>query len=172
MREYLAEVGLGAMAIAVIVLMCLIVLQVLFSSLDVNPILSFAETRAVLGKAITLNSLLDLQWHLLVVVGLLPAGLVWTRDQHVRVDFLYQARGPRWRARLNFTGNLIFAAPFFALVLPASWGFVQRAWRSDEASRNGGINDLWLIKAVLPIGLGLLALAVLIETIRLIRSLR
>ena len=172
MKNRLGELGLAAMAAAVIVLMCLVALQVLFSALDVNPVRTFPAEVPLLGKAITLNSLLDLQWHLLVIAGLLPAGLVWLRDQHVRVDFFYQTRGARWQARLNLVGNLIFAAPFFALILPASWDFMVRAWTSDEGSRNGGINDLWLIKAVLPLGLGLLALAVLVETIRLCRTAR
>jgi TRAP-type mannitol/chloroaromatic compound transport system permease small subunit len=49
---------------------------------------------------------------------------------------------------------------------------MRRAWTSDEAARNGGLNDLWLIKAVLPLGLALLALAVVIETLRLLRAAR
>ena len=46
----------------------------------------------------------------------------------------------------------------------------MRAWSSGEGSRNGGLNDLWLIKATLPIGIALLALAALYETVRLIRA--
>jgi len=126
----------------------------------------------LLGDAMTLNSLLDLQWHLLVITGLLPAGLVWLMDRHVRVDFIYDRRSDRTKNRINLVGNLLFAAPFFALVLPAAWAFMQRAWSSDEGSRSGGLNDLWIIKAVIPLGLGMLALAVLIETLRLIRRVR
>ncbi|MEM7521908.1 MAG: TRAP transporter small permease subunit, partial [Pseudomonadota bacterium] len=115
---------------------------------------------------------LDFQWHLLVITGLLPAGLVWLMDRHVRVDFIYAGQSSRTKARINLTGNLLFALPFFALVLPAAWGFVIRAWTSDEGSRNGGLNDLWLIKSFLPLGLGLLALAVAFETFRLLKAAR
>ncbi len=163
---------MNVLAIALIVMMCGIVVQVLASALDLNPIMSFSAALPLLGKAITLNSLLDLQWHLLVMVGLIPAGLVWLANQHVRVDFLYQNRSDRTQARIDLVGNLIFAVPFFALGLPAAWTFVTRAWTSDEGGRNGGLNDLWLIKAVLPLGLGLLAIAILIETLRLIRASR
>ncbi|WP_421853204.1 TRAP transporter small permease subunit [Oricola sp.] len=172
MRARITEAGLGVLAVATIVLMGLIVLQVLFSAADINPVLTFETSLPLIGKAVTLNSLLDLQWHLLVIIGLLPAGIIWLVDRHVRVDFFYQTRGPRWQARLNLLGNVLFAAPFFALVLPASWNFMARAWKADEGSRNAGLNDLWLIKAVLPLGLALLALAVLIETLRLIREAR
>jgi len=172
LAQMISRLGLNALAVALIVLMLAIVLQVICSAFDINPIWSFAATLPVLGKAITLNALLDLQWHLLVIAGLLPAGLVWLQDAHVRVDFLYHTRPRRWRAWVDFAGNLIFALPFFVLMLPAAWTFARRAWLSDEGSRNDGLNDLWLIKAVLPLGLALMALAVLIETLRLSRALR
>ena len=170
MRGRLARVCTAALAIGVICLMVTIVLQVLFSALDVNPVARFGTVLPWVGDAVTLNSLLDVQWHLLVVTGLLPMGLVWLRNRHVRVDFLYNRGEPATRRWIDIVCNLFFAAPFFALVLPASWSFVIRAWTADEGSRNGGLNDLWLIKAVMPLGLGLLALAVAVETVRLVRT--
>lgn len=172
MRQRFEDLVLGLLGVCLMVLMSAIVLQVVCSALDVNPVAAFDETYALVGNAVTLNSLLDLQWHLLVISGLLPAGLVWLMDRHVRVDFLYQRQSLRVQALVNLCGNLIFAAPFFALVLPAAWSFMMRAWSSDEGSRNAGLNDLWLIKAVLPLGLGLLALAVLVETFRIFRAAR
>ncbi|MEQ9259754.1 MAG: TRAP transporter small permease subunit [Roseovarius sp.] len=168
----LTRLCLGGAALLVVALMLGIVAQVICAALDLNPIASFETALPILGRAITLNSLLDAQWHLLVIVGLVPAGLVWLRDGHVRVDFLYQRQSPRTRARIDLAGNLAFALPFFALILPAAWDFTARAWRSDEGSRSGGLNDLWLIKAVLPFGLALLALAVAWETLKLLRRAR
>ena len=163
------ETGLSVL---LIVMMLAVVLQVVASALDINPLRVFDAPWPLLGRALTLNSLLDLQWHLLVIVGLLPAGLVWLRDAHVRVDFLYHRYGPRLQARVDLIGTLLFALPFFALILPASWAFMKRAWRSDEGSRNGGLEDLWLIKSVLPLGLALLALYVVVEVARLARDAR
>lgn len=166
------QMCLSLLGVALIVLMLAIVAQVVCSALDVNPLLALEQKLVLIGDAVTLNSLLDFQWHLLVITGLLPAGLVWLMDRHVRVDFIYAGRSSRTKARINLTGNLLFALPFFALVLPAAWGFVIRAWTSDEGSRNGGLNDLWLIKSFLPLGLGLLALAVAFETFRLLKAAR
>lgn len=163
---------LWLLAVATIVLMCAIVCQVIFSALDINPIIAFSSAKPVLGDGVTLNSMLDFQWHLLMVIGLLPVGLVWAIGRHVRVDFVYNKMSSRQQALVNLAGNLMFAAPFFVLMLPAAWTFMMRAWRSDEGSASAGLNDLWLIKAVLPLGLGLLALAILIETIRLVRQIR
>ena len=172
MRDIFATLSIGALAVAMLALMLSIVAQVVFSAFDVNPVLAFGAEVPLLGRAVTLNTLLDLQWHLLVLAGLLPAGLVWLMDGHVRVDFLYRRVTDRARARVDLIGNIVFAAPFLALSLPAAWTFLMRAWTSDEASRNNGLNDLWLIKSVLPAGLALLALAVLIETLRLLRAAR
>lgn len=166
------EVSLKILAAGVVVLMGAIVLQVVCSALDINPLASFQADIPLLGKAITLNSLLDFQWHILVIIGLVPAGLVWLQGTHVRVDFLYNPMTPQWKARIDLAGNLLFAVPFFFFMLPASTKFMLRAWTSDEASRNGGLNDLWLIKSILPVGLFLLALAVLVESLRLIRTVR
>ncbi|MEM1276917.1 MAG: TRAP transporter small permease subunit [Pseudomonadota bacterium] len=170
--QAIKALGLRVFAIATIMLMCSIALQVLCNALDVNPIAEFGSAQFLVGEAITLNSLLDFQWHLLVIIGLLPVGLIWAMGRHVRVDFLYNRFSERSRARVNLAGNLIFAAPFFVLMLPASWSFMMRAWTSGEGSSSGGLNDLWLIKAVLPFGLGLLALAVLVETISLLRRVK
>lgn len=172
MGQKVEQLSLNWLAVGLILLMCAIVLQVICSALDINPIVTFTKNWPLVGTAIALNSLLDLQWHLLVITGLLPVGLVWSMDRHVRVDFLYQRLAGKTQSRVNLIGNLLFASPFFALVLSAAWGFMQRAWSSDEGSTNGGLNDLWLIKAVLPVGLGLLALAIFIETLRLVRAAR
>lgn len=172
MGKTLERLSLSVLGACVVGMMGVIVVQVLCSALDVNPLLVFDRARVLLGQSISLNSLLDLQWHLLVITGLLPAGLVWLTDSHVRVDFLYQAFGPRRQARINLAGNLLFAAPFLVLALPAAWNFTARAWRADEGSSNGGLADLWLIKAMLPLGLALLALAVLVESWRLMRGVR
>lgn len=170
--EERSTLGLWLLAMATLVLMCAIVGQVIFSALDINPIMTFGSTKPVLGDAVTLNSLLDFQWHLLMVIGLLPVGLVWALGRHVRVDFIYNTMPVHRQALVNLAGNLIFAVPFFVLMLPASWTFMMRAWTSDEGSASAGLNDLWLIKATLPFGLGLLALSVLVETVKLLRQIR
>lgn len=163
---------LSVLAWALIVMMLAIVVQVCVSTLDINPVWSFETAMPLLGDAISQNSLLDFQWHLLMLSGMVPLGIVWLRDGHVRVDFLYSEMSSRWKARIDIAGNLLFALPFFVFMLPASWDFTVRAWRSHEGSSGDGLNTLWLIKSVLPVGLALLAAAVLIETLRLWRAAR
>lgn len=133
MRDQLERLSLNVLGAGLIVLIDAIVLQVVCSALDLNPIATFEQGYLLVGDIISLNSLLDSQWHLLVITGLLPAGLVWLMDRHVRVDFFYNKRTERAQARINLAGAVLFAAPFFALVLPASFGFVARAWAWPNA---------------------------------------
>ena len=169
MRD-LSEFCLSVLAVCLIVLMIAIGLQVLFSAMDINPVTEFQTKLPLVDDAITLNSLLDFQWHLLVIIGLLPIGLVWLANKHVRVDFIFAKLGQKHQSHVDGLGNLLFAVPFFALIIPASWNFMLRAWSSDEGSRNGGLVDLWMIKAVLPLGLMLLAVAIAWETLRLLKA--
>lgn len=163
------EAVLNMFAVLVIVLMLAIVAQVVLSVLDVNPVATFQSALPLLGRAITLNSLLDFQWHLLVIVGLLPAALVWRRDGHVRVDFLYQQMGARGRARVDLAGHLALTGPFLVMCIPASWSFMVRAYASAEMSASGGLTDRFLIKTVLPLGFVLIALVLVAELPRLAR---
>jgi TRAP-type mannitol/chloroaromatic compound transport system permease small subunit len=168
MTKRLADLALSALALLVPVLMLIIVAQVACAALGLNPLLRFEEALALFGQALTLNSLLDLQWHGLTLIGLFGAGLLWWVDGHVRVDFLYATRSSKAQARIDLAGNILFALPFFALILPAAQSFAARAWASDEGSRSDGLMDLWLIKSALPLGLALLALVVAIETLKLL----
>ena len=168
---WLSRFPLMWLAWAVIVLAGAIALQVLASALDLNPLVRFGATLPLVGDALWLNGLLDLQWHLLVAIGLLPAGIVWLRDRHVRVDVIQARLPPRGQAVVDLIGNLVFAAPFLTLIVPAAWAFARRAWTLDEGSASGGLNDLWLVKSLLPLGLALLAVAIALETVRLARGL-
>lgn len=165
------DLMIGAMAAGVLALAAAVALQVAANAADLNPLAEFDREWPLVGDAVTLNSLLDLQWHLLAVVALLPAGVVWLRDRHVRVDVVQSRLAPRGKAAVDLAGNVVFALPFLWFALPAAWGFAARSWGMDEGSANGGLVDLWLVKGVLPLGLGLLALAVGWECARLARVL-
>jgi len=147
-------------------------IQVIGSGFDINPLVRFSEKQWFVGKAITLNSLLDLQWHLLCIIGLLPAGIVWLRDGHVRVDFLYSQFSNHKKSLVDLVGHCVFTLPFLFMSIPAAWEFMMSAYRSMQGSTGDGLNELFLIKATLPLGLGILALVVLWDMARLIKTMR
>ena len=164
--------ALTVFAIGIVLLMLAIVLQVFCALLDINPIITLEAGYPLIGDALTLNSLLDMQWHILAIIALLPAALVWLQDGHVRVDFLYARQTPRGRTGTELLGHIILTAPFLVLSLPASWTFMMQAYATGQGSRNDGLNDLFMIKAVLPIGLGLLAVVLLWDVAKQVRRLR
>ncbi len=162
---------LNVFAVLIIVMMVIIALQVLLSILDVNPVLTFSSVWPLFGRAVTLNSLLDFQWHLLVLIVLLPCAIAWRRDAHVRVDFIYVGLSARRRATIELVGHLFLTAPFIAMIVPAAWSFMMRAWTSSEMSANGGLTDRFLVKAVLPLGFALLGVVLLLDLPKLARRI-
>lgn len=57
---------------------------------------------------------------------------------------------------MNFAGTAGFALPFLIMALQPSWRFLERSWRIGESSTDGGLADLYILKAMLPLGLLLL----------------
>lgn len=162
---------LDVFGLLVILLMLAIVTQVVLNAIGVSAIARFAQPLPLLGRAITLNSLMELQWHLLMVIALLPAWLVWRRDQHVRVDFLYQSVSERAKGAIELCGHVLFSLPFLILSIPAAWSFAARAWATGETSRDGGLADRFIIKGAIPLGLALLLIVVILDVLPQLRRL-
>ena len=155
--------GIFAMMLAVVV-------QVIASRMGLTTIVAFDASWPLFGNAITLNSLSDFQWYLLAAVALLPAGIVWLRDRHVRVDFAYCRFGLHGKAAVDLGGLIVFALPFLVLIIPYAWEATLQSLARGEKSPNGGLIDRYLVRSMLPIGLGLLLLAMLFEAWQLLRN--
>jgi TRAP-type mannitol/chloroaromatic compound transport system permease small subunit len=95
-----ARPALNVLGLLVIALMLCIVLQVVANAAGIPTLWRFESALPLVGHALTINSLMELQWHLLTLVGLLPAALVWAMDRHVRVDFLHAAAPVRAKATI------------------------------------------------------------------------
>jgi TRAP-type mannitol/chloroaromatic compound transport system permease small subunit len=168
----LARLALDALGLLVIALMLCIVVQVAANAAGLSTLMAFETAVPLLGRGVTINSLMELQWHLLTLIGLMPAALVWAMDRHVRVDFLYAAAPPRARRAIEIAGHALLTLPFLWFATPAGWAFAQRAFATAERSRDGGLTDRWLIKGAIPIALGLLFVVVALDLIRQARGLR
>lgn len=104
--------------------------------------------------------------YLHAMVFLLGAGYTLQRDGHVRVDLLYRRFDPRRRAWVNALGTLLFLLPFCGYVLLSSWDFVSVSWRVREASTDGGIPAVFLLKSLIPAMAIVLALQGMAELLR------
>lgn len=116
-----------------------------------TPVLLFGDQLNIIG-------LVELQWHLLAVMVMLGGSYALNEDRHVRVDMIYGKVSPRWRATIDALGDLIFLLPFCALIAWLSLRFVDMSFKSGERSDYGGLTDRYLVKSIIPIGLGLLFL--------------
>jgi|GEM_PF-650104 len=103
--------------------------------------------------------MLELEWHMFGVLFLLGAGYTLKHQDHVRVDLFYAGFSPVWRARVDFWGAVLFLIPMCGLVIWTSLPYVAFAVQDLEGSPNpGGLPLRFLIKSMIPLGFGLLAL--------------
>jgi TRAP-type mannitol/chloroaromatic compound transport system permease small subunit len=104
----------------------------------------------------------EIQWHLYATGFLLALGYGVQTDSHIRVDVLHERFPPTLKAWFEFYGILLFLLPFIALMLIFSVPFVASSFALSEISNApGGLPFRWAIKAMLPVGFLLLALAAL-----------
>lgn len=105
-------------------------------------------------------------------IFLLGAGWALLEDQHVRVDVLSRRFGPRGRAISELLGIGLFLVPVCVLILSVSVDYVAQSYRIGEHSREAdGLAQLWLQKALIPAGAGLLLLAGLARALRQVLAL-
>ena len=102
----------------------------------------------------------EIQWHIYATGFLLGLGYALQADKHIRVDVLHERFSPALKAWIELYGLLLLALPFFAVVLIYSAPFVRASFGLGEVSVSpGGLPYRWAVKAMLPLGFGLLLLA-------------
>lgn len=113
-----------------------------------------------------------LQW-LHSLIFLLGAAATLRAGQHVRVDVLQQRWSPRTRAAVDAAGHLLFLLPFAGFMLWISLDYVAASWALREGSRDpGGLPAVYLLKTLIPLAAGLLAVQALAELLRALARLR
>lgn len=110
----------------------------------------------------------ELEWHLLAALIQLGMAHALLRGGDVRVDLLYQHYPPaikRWVDVLA-AGLMIAVCVLF---ITLSLGYVEQARAIGEASPDpGGLPHRWLVKALIPLGFGLVLLQQLALMLRLL----
>lgn len=84
--------------------------------------------------------------HALLFMG--AAGYTLWRDEHVRVDIIYEHLSVRKKAWVNLLGSLFFLLPVCVALVYFSYGFVVSSWEILEHSREGdGLPGVFLLKS-------------------------
>jgi TRAP-type mannitol/chloroaromatic compound transport system permease small subunit len=141
--------------------MLAVLATVMMNALSINELISWDDKILLLGKAITINTMTDLQWHLFGLLTLVGGSYAMHANSHVRVDMLHQRMSPVTRHWVEIFGHLLLLIPFCLLIAWLSKHMVQMSYVSGEQSNYGGLTDRFLIKGALPAGFLLLALGAL-----------
>ena len=123
---------------------------------------------AISRKAFDLssNAMLELQWYLFGLAFLGAAGYVLLVDEHVRIDAVAQRFKARTRAMIDIVVLLTCVLPLVLLLGSMGWTLMAQAWISGEVSSNAGGLPRWPAYACIPMGMALLGLQALAETVR------
>lgn len=150
----------------VLLIMAFTILAVLFAQLRFGVIVTWDRSIPVLGDRLTLVGLTELQWHLFGLMVMLGGAYALHVEGHIRVDLFYSRLSPRGQCMVDLIGDLLFLLPFCLVTIYFSIGYVERSFISGERSNYGGLIDRYVVKSLIPIGLGLLAVAAASRVVR------
>lgn len=106
------------------------------------------------------TKLQEAEWHLHTILFVFCLGYAYMKDAHVRIDLVRENLRERTQWWLEIFGCLFFLLPFCGLVIWFGIDFVERAYSTNEISASAtGLTHRWLIKATIPLGFSVLALA-------------
>jgi TRAP-type mannitol/chloroaromatic compound transport system permease small subunit len=112
----------------------------------------------------------ELEWHLLAALILLGMSHALQRGDNVRVDLFYARYSPRVKRVVDVVSALLLIALALAFI-QLSLGYVEQSRSIMEGSPDpGGIPYRWAVKALIPLGFGLLVLQQLAHLVRLLTN--
>lgn len=106
------------------------------------------------------------------IVFLIGAAYTLLHEGHVRIDVVYRAASPRYKAWINLLGSVFMGLPVTWVIFSKSLPYVLRSWRGLEASVDvGGLPGLFVLKTVIPVFCVLFALQIVAIALRSLATL-
>lgn len=119
-----------------------------------------------------IGQLEEAQWHIYSVAFLVGLSYCVVKDSHIRIDIFHNMFPLKAKAWVDFFGILLFGLPFVVLVVWYGVPFTYDSYLIDEVSpQPSGLPLRWLIKGMLVVGFGLLALAMVSRLLRVMALL-
>jgi TRAP-type mannitol/chloroaromatic compound transport system permease small subunit len=109
----------------------------------------------------------ELEWHLLAALILLGMSHALQRGENVRVDLFYARYSPLGKRVVDVVSALLLIAVSLSFIW-LSLSYVEQSRSINEASSDPGIPLRWLVKALIPLGFGLMLLQQLAQLLRLL----
>jgi TRAP-type mannitol/chloroaromatic compound transport system permease small subunit len=98
----------------------------------------------------------ELEWHLMAPVCMLGLSYAILKDGHVKVDILYGRFSERAKRIIDFV-SAVLVVIVVLILLKLSIPYVLQSYSIGEKSPDpGGLTHRWILKAMLPVGFGLL----------------
>jgi TRAP-type mannitol/chloroaromatic compound transport system permease small subunit len=109
----------------------------------------------------------ELEWHLHGILFLLCLGYGYIRNVHVRIDVLSARFSARMSAWMELAGCLFLAIPSCLVIIYLGFTFFHQALLANETSEAvTGLPYRWVIKAMIPLGMTVLLVAVVAVALR------
>jgi TRAP-type mannitol/chloroaromatic compound transport system permease small subunit len=123
-----------------------------------------------LGRGLV--ALEELEWHLYSLAFMCGLSYAIVTNAHVRVDLISISLAPRTREWIELLGVFFLILPFAGIVIYYGMEFWYASWIHNERSLAPmGLPWRWVIKALIPLSFGLLALAAVSRLIKAIQFL-
>ncbi|MCB1887825.1 MAG: TRAP transporter small permease subunit [Rhodocyclaceae bacterium] len=104
----------------------------------------------------------EIQWHLAGAAWLIGLSYALVHDDHVRVDIIHERFSNRTRAWIEFLGIVFLLMPFLVITFTELWPYAMSSFEQAERSpAPNGLPARWIMKAILALSVGLLAVAAL-----------
>jgi len=108
----------------------------------------------------------ELEWHLMAPICLLGLSYALLHDGHVKVDILYGRFSPRLQRLIDLV-SMILVTVLMAILIYLSIPYVEQSYSIGEKSPDpGGLTHRWILKALLPVGFGLMLVQSIAATLR------
>lgn len=143
-----------------------VLVAVIASAMRANVMLSWGGDIPLFGDNLTVNDVIDLEWHFFAIMVMIGGTYAYLDDRHVRSDLIYAGLSHSKKKWVDTLGDVFLMLPFTAVMFWLSIGFVMRSYKSAEGSDYGGMLDRFLIKSTIPIGFAILFLVILARVIR------
>ncbi|MEM7260223.1 MAG: TRAP transporter small permease subunit [Pseudomonadota bacterium] len=143
-----------------------VLVAVIASAMRANEMMTWGMDIPLFGDNLTVNDVIDLEWHFFAVMVMIGGTYAYLDDKHVRSDLIYSGLSPKKKKWVDTIGDLFLMLPFSAVMCWLSVGFVMRSYNSGEGSDYGGLLDRFLIKSIIPIGFAVLCLVILARVVR------
>ena len=114
----------------------------------------------------------ELEWHLLVPLILFGMSYAQRHGEHVRVDIFYAKYSERTKTLVDLLSALL-AIALSVIIIWLSLHYVEQAYVISEGSPDpGGIPYRFVVKALIPVGFGLLLLQSLANALGCVERLK